>query len=561
MKKVNIFFVIVTGFLIVSFFGCNLISGGSGSLNKPVTEVITKKIGISDCQKIKNDSLLFSIPDNCGRVELINLWDEYDEGWFGQINLSPEKTEPSVIRKSDFVREAYLLTPQNVMESDFNRAAVTDSRNSPIDKTLDDCEIGEKWNFFIASGKNEDGAQKFQKDKAELKVINEKCNVWYMDYCYDRNTNFRDKQLAYYNKFRERNAPTVEELKKLGDVFDRIFEPETNLLGKTTITNDRSNVIKTPNKINILVTDLYDDACSNQVNGTIGYFYSADCYRNYNAKNGAGIHNSNETLMFYIDSYFLKNDPMEIYSTLAHEFCHMLNYINKVLNANQIGEEFSWFTELMAGMSEDVMNSYVLKALNDADCSLSEGGAKHAVYDARLPYFNAGHSYGFMDWDTTDNFELQCTYGNIFAFGAYLDRNYGGINLIHKLATNLGLGFNSIVSAVNDLGYSETEETIMKKFPLVIMCNSENSITLDRKIVGKIGGLEYTLDAIDLWSPDYSYEIGKSIYEGPFIYDEQKYCKILKPYGFFLKKLEYKQNNLNFTTEQNIERLLYFIGR
>ena len=79
MKKVNIFFVIVTGFLIVSFFGCNLISGGSGSLNKPVTEVITKKIGISDCQKIKNDSLLFSIPEDCGRVELINLWDEYDD--------------------------------------------------------------------------------------------------------------------------------------------------------------------------------------------------------------------------------------------------------------------------------------------------------------------------------------------------------------------------------------------------------------------------------------------------------------------------------------------------
>ena len=42
---------------------------------------------------------------------------------------------------------------------------------------------------------------------------------------------------------------------------------------------------------------------------------------------------SNETEIFYIDAHFLDAFTEMTYSTLAHEFQHMLNYVNKMLLA------------------------------------------------------------------------------------------------------------------------------------------------------------------------------------------------------------------------------------
>ena len=101
--------------------------------------------------------------------------------------------------------------------------------------------------------------------------------------------------------------------------FDEIYPVETSVFG-TLEYNATANVIPVGNKVSILIFDINSDATRGQTSGTFGYFYAYDLYKDTY---------SNEKHIFYIDDYFTKNATEYIYSTLAHEFQHMLNHINK----------------------------------------------------------------------------------------------------------------------------------------------------------------------------------------------------------------------------------------
>ncbi len=186
------------------------------------------------------------------------------------------------------------------------------------------------------------------KIQAQLLYIGKKANVW-----------------GYDKKF------TKEDAKKLGDEFDENIYP--------AITEDFGNEsdVDGDGKINILCYDIKDGF---EYNGgyIAGYFYSRDLY---------DVSGSNQSEIFYIDTYPTmglesKKDVTAAYSTLAHEFQHMVNFNQNVLVEG--GKEMDpWLDEGLAMAAEQIYTGSVLKD--------------------RIDYYNSSYSvtngHSLLYWD------------------------------------------------------------------------------------------------------------------------------------------------------------------
>ena len=276
---------------------------------------------------------------------------------------------------------------------------------------------------------------------------------------------------------------------KLGKIFDSCYELETSVIGDPTYTSYRDNIFFFfYQKIIIFVSDLYGDAKQGQDSGVVGYFYNGDMYKksfmdsyvnidrngnpipeyNKNSKPNPNYKQTNEAAMFYVDSNFLTNCPENVYTTLVHEFNHMINFVIKTLkystdhNLSLQGISShqcdTWFTEMLAMVTEDMFCDYL-------------GTSYEYSPMARLPLFNLFYNYGFINWNSytvagTNNLNsIYVSYANTYAFGAFLARNYGGIDLIHEIANSDYINKDAIERALKNRGYSYDEA--MGKFHLV----------------------------------------------------------------------------------------------
>ncbi|MBD8004273.1 Ig-like domain-containing protein [Bacillus norwichensis] len=228
-------------------------------------------------------------------------------------------------------------------------------------KTLN--KVGTKRNFNVFD------FDKFieYKIQAQLLYIGEKANVW----GYDKNF-------------------TKEDAKKLGDEFDENIYP--------TITEDFGNEsdVDGDGKINILCYDIKDGF---EYNGgyIAGYFYSRDLY---------DVPGSNKSEIFYIDTYPTmgmesEKDVTAAYSTLAHEFQHMVNFNQNVLVEG--GEEMEpWLDEGLAMAAEQIYTGSVLKD--------------------RIDYYNSSYSvtngHSLLYWD--DYGDVLANYSLSYLFMQYV---------------------------------------------------------------------------------------------------------------------------------------------
>lgn len=248
--------------------------------------------------------------------------------------------------------------------------------------------------------------------------------------------------LIYSDKENEFTEESV--LEDLGKNFDDVYDEVIKINGNPVYDSYVADYfVPCTNKITILVSDLFGDADPTipveKLSGTVGYFYSADLLNDtylsqtYNSgitsSNPSYIH-SNGREMFYIDSLFLEKAPGLVTSTLVHEFNHMINFVIKTMNPmvkNQLVINKAkvcdvWFTEMLAMTTEDMFQEYL--GLEDKDTSKS-----------RLPYFGMIYNYGFKNWGN-EKVDQLAMYANTYAYGAFLARNFGGVELIKEIAQN-----------------------------------------------------------------------------------------------------------------------------
>ncbi|MBO4629748.1 MAG: hypothetical protein J5687_07350 [Treponema sp.] len=302
-----------------------------------------------------------------------------------------------------------------------------------------------------------------------------------------------------------------DDYKALGQKFDACYALETSIIGNPLYSKYNDSLFVPCNqKIVILVSDLFGDAKKDQQSGTVGYFYSGDLYsqtffddpttglnKGLDNTDPSYIH-SNECEMFYIDALFLTKMPDTVYSTLVHEFNHMINYVVKTVNymtnktnVNALRSCDTWFTEMLAMTTEDMFQSYL--KLKDEDSP-----------KARLPYFGFAYYYGFKSWDDK-KVEPLIMYANTYAFGAFLARNFGGVELIKQIAQNDYVNEQAITKALQTIYPNETytdektQETkpidytyALRKFTMCIVnTGADNSFSLNRG-TGFKNGLGFT---------------------------------------------------------------------
>ena len=248
------------------------------------------------------------------------------------------------------------------------------------------------------------------------------------------------------------------------------------------------------------------------------------------------VSRSNECEMFYIDSYFLDRYPEFVYSTLAHEFQHMLHFVHKTM-INGVSST-TWFNEMLSMICEDLLSGS--DYLNTSD----EYSPK-----SRLTYFNAGYALlGLTEWSSD---YTAYSYANAYAFGAWLTRNYGGAELVKSMASNEYVDLECILQAIYDCGGGTlTVAELLRQFTRSICypeltntqytsaggsCSSTNYLkpfcaSDTHSITSSATGTSYEITLTPIQLSDYYYIIDNKYYITPYYYDAG-YAYYLSNYG------------------------------
>ncbi|MGG3706834.1 Ig-like domain-containing protein [Heyndrickxia coagulans] len=207
---------------------------------------------------------------------------------------------------------------------------------------------------------------------------------------------------AHANVWVNNNDITEDEAMLLGKEFDnKIYRLDVDNFGLPSDVDQNG-------KVNILCYNI-QDGFSGSGGYVAGYFSSRDLYN---------VSYSNQSEIFYIDTYplmgmFGTKDVSQAYSTLAHEFQHMINFNQKVF-VQGLTDTDTWMDEGLSMAAEQI---YTGAPLND-----------------RIDYYNEdaditkGHSLLYWDYagDTLANYSLS------YLFMEYLKAQCGQGNTIYK---------------------------------------------------------------------------------------------------------------------------------
>jgi hypothetical protein len=210
-----------------------------------------------------------------------------------------------------------------------------------------------------------------------------------------------------------------------------IYDWDTSIYGQewSQKAHDKypDDLIDASDEINILFTDIGND--DNPNGGVMGYFYSQDNFKSSSKPN------SNEMVMFYVDSVMFANDEgdgfwqKEMYSTLAHEFQHMIHFYQKIVLRDAYDD--TWINELLSETTEDLVATK-LEHTGPRNVDYTDGSAGDSDNRyGRYTYFNDYNDITISTWNGT-----YANYGNVNAFGAFLTRNYGGAQVLHDILQN-----------------------------------------------------------------------------------------------------------------------------
>jgi hypothetical protein len=230
------------------------------------------------------------------------------------------------------------------------------------------------------------------------------------------------------------------------DIYDWV----TAMLGPEWGLHPYIDLITANDEITILLCDIADDNSAN--GGIVGYFWSKDNYTTaYEPQSSARV-------MFTIDAVmyahgdnpptWLPTDywPEEIYSTLAHEFQHMIHFYQRgVLHNAMVGGD-TWINEMASQVVEDLLADK-MDVIGPRGVTGTDGTAGSPYNNqGRLPMFNAYNDISLADWGGSGALE---SYSVTYAFGAWLARNYGGAMLLNRLMQCTSTGRTSIEDIVS----------------------------------------------------------------------------------------------------------------
>ncbi|WGK69225.1 hypothetical protein P0082_12220 [Candidatus Haliotispira prima] len=166
--------------------------------------------------------------------------------------------------------------------------------------------------------------------------------------------------------YQDSNTATTDDIVGRNDI--------DNIAGKFSVAGDTNDILDTSIRIfgtpwgkhvygnlipetvqdlHILVYDISGDGYVSGSGRTVGYFYPRD---NLTA---ASDSSSNQKLVLNIDAPWLSRFPDKTYSTMIHEFQHLIQYYQKTVLLTSGRNTETWLTEMMAQIAVDLVSPVV----------------------------------------------------------------------------------------------------------------------------------------------------------------------------------------------------------
>ncbi len=258
----------------------------------------------------------------------------------------------------------------------------------------------------------------------------------------DIDTKYGKKSLVIW--LEDGNSLSQASIDKLANIFLRsganndIYDWVTNIFGQEWGSDARSidaKLIENSNIIDILIYNMNNM-------GLAGYYWGKDNFKK------SSIAASNEKIMFYINSELLKKDEKETYTTLTHEFQHMIHFYQRSVKMGI--EDSAWYDELMAESIEDLVSTKIKymgpRHVSPYDGTAGDSGNK----GGRYPNFNRYNTASLTTWQNSAK-----DYSKVSAFGTYLLRNYGGAKLLNKMMYSQNQDEYAILDATGEKNFGE----------------------------------------------------------------------------------------------------------
>ena len=346
-------------------------------------------------------------------------------------------------------------------------------------------------------------------------------------------------------------ATSFTKLSSLASVFDSVClpviylsgSPCSDMFGKLS-GNDLEQVSMygyspTGSMMNIVVYDIGSDSSNGSF---IGFFASRDYYPDKEdlGKLAPGLvykdsdrdlNYSNEGQFIYLDSWYLRNKYGTALSTLVHEFHHLIIWGQKYMkNKKLMGDEWN---EMLSMMCEDLLQA-----------KISQEASSFSFWDSpaqRLPYFEGCYINAGLELRRDSQSATVMSYSTLYAFGAWLLRNFGGAELFARMARSSYIDESMVVEAVNSVnGTNYTLENLIGMFAVSCVA-PKYEYTMNRDAVQtrfhSLSGYSFPSRAVDLWNLNKAAIKGLSdawaIYDGCGFFSSKDVCNI-RPYGMIL---------------------------
>ena len=455
MKISNVFeIILLAGVIGLTMTACDNLSGngdGSSLIGSPVTFTFS---GLSN-----NDIYLVKVNTSNSIVSAANT------GGTRALDLNGESNDvaPSGSNEEDMPRmghpaaDAYSSNPPP-FDRKKPRAA-----DGPLASSVS-YGVGATKNFWVESAF---GSNAFIQRTATLVAQGTYGNIWVID-----------------------NLITTDQAQKLSEKFDTIYPAETNLLGYEyggglPPSDPAYGGYDGDPRIQILV---YNIGSGSGSSATLGYFWGKDM--RYDTGSGQ---RSNEAEMFYLNSYgFSVFSPDVIYSTLIHEFQHMINFSRKTVKL--FITSATWYNEMLSMMAEDVISPIIgITASNQA----------HPITQRIPGFLNCYYAAGITDWGASA--DILNSYSIAYAYGAYLLRNYGGPRLLKEILDNNSTNINSITAALKTVagGGLDFNKALQRYGEAIIYSGAKKpygKLTFDTTVINTINSFTYTAYGFDIWT-------------------------------------------------------------
>ncbi len=309
------------------------------------------------------------------------------------------------------------------------------------------------------------------------------------------------------------------------DVFDWV----TAILGPEWGDTPYSNLIGFDGDIHIVLADIEGD--NEPDGGMVGYFWSLNNFTNaYLAVTPyAGL--SNERIMFVLDSVMFANPlgggndsvwspddywARELYSTLAHEFQHMISFYQRSILRDSQGADV-WIEELCSLLTEDLLSDRMgVPGPRGVDPADGTAGASDNP-EGRMPLFNRYTYFPLVITGGYDVFDYSTTY----AFGAWLARNYGGAALLRRLVHSSASDESLVENAAASGGsYPSDLDSLLVRWAASILLSDRDDMPPGYRynsggwFNSTLDGISYRLGSIDA----FRYQRYGTAEQGPYVF-------------------------------------------